>query len=65
MFLKQGSLSIVLYHTNANFLDDFVGAEPVFTKRGSIIIRSVKANKAVFSQLAPLSHEERKTLRVC
>ena len=47
--------------TNMHF---FIGPEPVFTKRGSIVIRSVKANKAIFSQFAPLSQEERKQLRV-
>jgi hypothetical protein len=39
------------------------GAE--FTKKGTIIIQSLKSNKAQFSQAASLSAEERKQLEVC
>ncbi|XP_052065214.1 ER membrane protein complex subunit 10-like [Mytilus californianus] len=40
------------------------GCTPVFTKRGTIAVRSVKSNRAHFSPNAPLSIEERNKLQV-
>ncbi|XP_046328228.2 ER membrane protein complex subunit 10-like isoform X2 [Haliotis rufescens] len=39
------------------------GPNPVYTKRGTIVIHSLKGNRARFTQTAPLSPEERAQLQ--
>ncbi|KAL4225272.1 ER membrane protein complex subunit 10 [Mactra antiquata] len=53
----EGSRTLTLEHS----FDQ--GQDPVFTKRGTVVIRSVQSNKATFSQLTSLSSEDRKLLK--
>ncbi|KAL3841979.1 hypothetical protein ACJMK2_020055 [Sinanodonta woodiana] len=39
------------------------GPNPEYTKRGSILIKSVKKNKAHFSSIGPVTFEEKRALR--
>lgn len=40
------------------------GPDPLFTKRGTLVIRSVQSKRATFTQAASLSAEDRKLLKV-
>ncbi|XP_025085922.1 ER membrane protein complex subunit 10-like [Pomacea canaliculata] len=52
----EGSRTLLIEHSFDS------GPEPVFTRRGTVVIHSLKSNKAQFSQAAPLTHEEREQL---
>ncbi|KAK3101398.1 hypothetical protein FSP39_003225 [Pinctada imbricata] len=52
----EGIRTLTLEHT----LDH--GPNPIFTKRGTIAVRSVKGNKAQFSQTIPFTEEDREKL---
>lgn len=41
------------------------GLNPSFTKKGTVVLKSVKGNRAFFSQVSPLSTGELDKLKVC
>jgi len=45
-------------------LYNIAGLDPVFTKRGTVVIRSLQSKKATFTQAAPLSSDDRALLKV-
>lgn len=47
-----------------SFFLSLVDMDPVFVKKGTLVIHSLKASKAQFSQTAPLSVQEREQLAV-
>ncbi|XP_052797663.1 ER membrane protein complex subunit 10-like [Mya arenaria] len=53
----EGSRTLSLEHSFDQGLD------PVFTKRGTLVIKSVQSKRATFSQSAPLSKDDRQLLR--
>lgn len=53
----EGSRTLSLEHS----FDQ--GVDPVFTKRGTIVIKSMQTKRATFSQVAPLSAEDRRLLK--
>ncbi|KAJ8299024.1 hypothetical protein KUTeg_023084 [Tegillarca granosa] len=56
----SGASSDLLYF---NRLSRCPGSYPVYTKRGTIVVQSIKNSKAKFSQSVTLSAEERETLK--
>ncbi|XP_060573713.1 ER membrane protein complex subunit 10-like [Ruditapes philippinarum] len=53
----EGSRTLSLEHS---FDQD---SDPVFTKRGTVVIKSMQTKRATFSQVSSLSSEDRKLLR--
>jgi hypothetical protein len=47
-----------------NFILFVSDSDPVFTKRGTVVIKSMQTKRATFSQVSSLSSEDRKLLRV-
>lgn len=67
--MPQLKLLHKLPHATSSYKNDQAktmapGPDPVFTRRGTIVVKSVQSKKATFSQVATLSSEDRRLLKV-